>query len=36
MIALETDFPVAGGGMSGVCAARNGSRVVLVQNRSTK
>jgi hypothetical protein len=35
---LETDFLVAGGGMSGVCAAisaaRNGSRVVLVQDRS--
>ena len=35
---IETDFLVAGGGMSGVCAAiaaaRNGARVVLVQNRS--
>ncbi len=35
---LETDFLVAGGGMAGVCAAlaaaRNGSRVVLVQDRS--
>lgn len=35
---LETEFFVAGGGLSGVCAAlaaaRNGSRVVLVQNRS--
>ena len=35
---LETDFLVAGGGMSGVCAAlaaaRNGARVVLVQDRS--
>lgn len=35
---LETDFLVAGGGMSGVCAAiaaaRNGAKVVLVQDRS--
>ncbi|MCE6989318.1 FAD-dependent oxidoreductase [Dyadobacter sp. CY323] len=35
---LETDFLIAGGGMSGVCAAiaaaRNGSKVVLIQNRS--
>jgi hypothetical protein len=35
---LETDFLVAGGGLSGVCAAlaaaRNGSRVILVQDRS--
>ncbi len=35
---LETDFLVAGGGMAGVCAAlaaaRNGARVVLVQDRS--
>jgi hypothetical protein len=35
---LETDFLVAGGGLAGVCAAlaaaRNGLRVVLVQNRS--
>lgn len=35
---LETDFLVAGGGLAGVCAAiaaaRNGSRVVLVQDRS--
>lgn len=35
---LETDFFVAGGGLAGVCAAlaaaRNGARVVLVQNRS--
>ncbi|WP_043587234.1 FAD-dependent oxidoreductase [Geminisphaera colitermitum] len=35
---LETDLLVAGGGMSGVCAAlaaaRNGARVVLVQDRS--
>ena len=34
----ETDILIAGGGMSGVCAAlaaaRNGSKVVLVQNRS--
>jgi hypothetical protein len=35
---IETDFLVAGGGMSGVCAAiaaaRNGAQVVLVQDRS--
>src|SRR5882757_5435894 len=35
---LETDFLVAGGGMAGICAAiaaaRQGIRVVLVQNRS--
>ncbi len=35
---LETDLLVAGGGMSGLCAAvsaaRNGARVVLVQDRS--
>jgi len=35
---LETDFLVAGGGMAGVCAAiaaaRRGSRVVLIQDRS--
>jgi hypothetical protein len=35
---LETDFCIAGGGMSGVCAAlaaaRNGARVVLLQDRS--
>jgi hypothetical protein len=35
---LETDFLIAGGGMSGVCAAiaaaRNGSKVVLIHNRS--
>jgi hypothetical protein len=37
-VILETDVLVAGGGMSGVCAAvaaaRNGAKVVLVQNRS--
>lgn len=36
--ALETDFVVAGGGLAGVCAAiaaaRHGSRVVLIQDRS--
>lgn len=35
---IDTDFVVIGGGMSGVCAAvaaaRNGARVVLVQDRS--
>ncbi|GAA4800372.1 hypothetical protein GCM10023231_31430 [Olivibacter ginsenosidimutans] len=35
---ITTDFLVAGGGMAGVCAAlaaaRNGSKVVLIQNRS--
>jgi len=35
---LETDFLVAGGGLAGVCAAiaaaRNGARVVLLQDRS--
>ncbi|MGX5820889.1 FAD-dependent oxidoreductase [Chitinophaga lutea] len=35
---LDTDVLIAGGGMSGVCAAiaaaRNGAKVVLIQNRS--
>lgn len=35
---IETDFVVVGGGMAGICAAiaaaRNGSRVVLIQDRS--
>jgi hypothetical protein len=35
---LETDFVVAGGGLAGVCAAiaaaRHGSRVILIQDRS--
>ncbi len=35
---IKADFLVAGGGMAGICAAiaaaRNGSKVVLVQNRS--
>lgn len=35
---LETDFVVAGGGLAGVCAAiaaaRRGSRVILIQDRS--
>ncbi len=38
MVELETDVFVAGGGLAGVCAAiaaaRNGARVVLVQDRS--
>lgn len=38
LVDLECDFLVAGGGMAGVCAAiaaaRNGARVVLVQDRS--
>ena len=38
MVELETDLLVAGGGLAGVCAAiaaaRHGSRVVLVQDRS--
>ncbi|MBK7710388.1 MAG: FAD-dependent oxidoreductase [Bacteroidales bacterium] len=35
---IETEILIAGGGMSGVCAAlaaaRNGNKVVLIQNRS--
>lgn len=35
---LETDYLVAGGGMAGFCAAlaaaRNGLKVILIQNRS--
>ena len=38
LVELETDVLVAGGGMAGVCAAvaaaRNGAKVVLVQDRS--
>lgn len=38
LVELETDFVVAGGGLSGVCAAiaaaRHGARVVLIQDRS--
>jgi FAD dependent oxidoreductase len=38
LVQLETDVLVAGGGLAGVCAAiaaaRNGARVVLVQDRS--
>lgn len=38
LITLETDLLVAGGGLSGICAAlaaaRNGARVILVQDRS--
>src|SRR5690554_3770890 len=37
-VSYETDFLVAGGGMAGVCAAlaaaRNGAKVILIQNRS--
>jgi len=37
-VSYETDFLIAGGGMSGVCAAiaaaRNGAKVILIQNRS--
>src|SRR5690606_41191867 len=35
---METDVLIAGGGMSGICAAlaaaRNGAKVILIQNRS--
>src|SRR5690606_25020029 len=35
---METDILIAGGGMSGICAAlaaaRNGSKVILIQDRS--
>jgi heterodisulfide reductase subunit A-like polyferredoxin len=38
LVELETDVLIAGGGLAGVCAAgsaaRNGARVVLVQDRS--
>lgn len=38
LVALETDVFIAGGGMAGVCAAlaaaRNGAKVVIVQDRS--
>jgi len=37
-VSYETDFLIAGGGMAGVCAAlaaaRNGAKVILIQNRS--